>query len=210
MRLVNLITQLVKSKMRSIAFFTSMLLILAASSCVRAEPKEVIWWKDMYVAAMPIRDKEGAIFAIQVVLTNRAQKDVALFRKAEPLSPTFDVSLIAGQLNAKILTIQRVPPEIPRTPPPERDVVEMAPGASVSFCVKMESYLPTTTVLDPKSTYLLAFDVMGSLAWKRSAGYTTPFSYENESQRLANKYFFGPRIEFGQQKISVQRNRGCA
>lgn len=172
----------------------------------------------MHVLASPVTDHDNAVFALKLVMTNRSKTDTAIFKKPFLPSEMFSVSAIAGTTVGVILTIE--PAALPVDSDAGRDepvIVEIPPGNSATFCLKLENYLLPNVAANLQSNgfmskYLfgkLAVKIFGTLAWRRSSGYVTPFSYEDDSQMASGKRHYGPSLEFGEQKITVYRNRGC-
>jgi hypothetical protein len=191
-------------------------LFLTGKPCCVVESREVMWWGEMHVLASPITDYDNAVFALRLVMTNRSKTDTAIFREQWGITELFDVSVIAGTEHAKRVTIDSKSSPVDSTQE-EPGIVEIPPASNVTFCLKMEHYLLPNVAANLQSNSLtskyiagkLAVKIFGTLAWRRSSGYVTPFSYEDESQLASGKRYYGPRLGFGEQKITVHRNRGC-
>lgn len=167
----------------------------------------------MHVKVTPQKDSNDAVFSIEVSLTNKSKKDMALLQTRALTIDMMHIDIALGEFNPQVLSVSRPPAQIIDSGDPlgEHIVVRIPPNKNFSFCVKSENFLlGATPLLHTKAP--LHFSLLSALAWKRAAGYTTAYGYENTAALEANQTYFRAQLQFmdfGPQKFSAHRNRSC-
>ena len=204
-------------QLSTVGWIAKILIILTCVTPLSSFGREMIiggtWWKDMKVEVIPLFSKSNAIYAIEVVLSNRSMVDTARFQEAGSVN-TIDLDAIGVKPGegdwAKPFGFG-LKNESRRE---ERKIIEIAPGKSISYCLKMQDAIrPATAAATARpEIYLLIVSVFGQLSWKRQNGYTTPFGYESEKVLAKAKYklpVYVRSIELGEHKLDLISNKGC-
>ena len=199
--------------------FLSIAPLFFSTACAPAEdllepPYEAVWWHNLHVQATPIRDKNKALFAIRVALTNRSLKDHAIFER-EGLQPqAFFLNFGPPTFGAlpsyvPLRTIEHEMTPIDSSPRIKPIAVEIAPSQNLSFCLKLEDYILPNQTLAPETKQRMILSLMGALAWRRATGKVTPYYREKDADHKVIPAYHPPKFDFGIQKIMIHKNLTC-
>lgn len=213
MKLISSLVEAIKHLMAGLPSIVGGIALLTGSICYGGDFQERTWWKDMPVKVTLLKDSNDAVFAIEVLLTNKSKKDVALFETRARTVDMAHVSILLGEFNPRVLSVSPPPAAILDSGDPlgEPIIARIHPESTLSFCIKSEDFLQgAVPLLNNQAS--LRFYLFGELAWKRAAGYTTEFGYENRATFGKNRTLYisaREYLDFGQQKFSVHKNRSC-
>lgn len=194
--------------------FVSIASLFFSIACTPVEdlpekPYETVWWNDLHVQATPIRDKNKALFAIRVALTNRSLKDHAIFKR-EGLQPqAFFLNLGVAEGSPPLRTIEHEITPIDAGPRIKPIVAEIAPSQNLSFCLKLEDYILPNQTLAPDTKQRMILSIIGALAWRRATGKVTPYYREKDADHKVIPAYYPPKFDFGIQKIMIHKNLTC-
>lgn len=168
----------------------------------------------MMVKVVPKKTENGAVYALEVSLTNKSKTDTAVLHYFSiPVEDDFSwTNLHAGEKfayvdrqNGMLRDITKVKHFPPIDAGPQRQVVKksLTPSESLVICLKLEDFVRSDQVPDPNGAYLSTVALLGwILEWRRASG-QIQFSSDFEN------YVLAPQIELGKIRLAVDRKRGC-
>lgn len=190
----------------TVCFLSTILLSPYALASVVSGSVSKTWQTEVYVTASPIKDADGAIFAVKVELLNRSKNNTALFTTFNLPRNNFGLDVQERNINGPRVTFGDPLGPVDSKPDLKWTTLEIPPNKSAVFCLKLEDQLLPGIALNRSINYLWTVESRGDLRWKHRG---KDMIESKTTKTFSPRYYFFEGLILGEHKASIQKGKGC-